>query len=103
MICRRAIIPVTCRWVALIGLSSVVAATGWAQRREPQMRPVVRGRSFAVATMKPEATLVAGQILRSGGNAFDAAVAAQAVLGLVDASNNGVGGDALLLVWDSKI
>jgi gamma-glutamyltranspeptidase / glutathione hydrolase len=66
------------------------------------MRPVVRGRSFAVSSMRPEGSLVAEQILRRGGNAFDAAVAAQAVLALVDASNNGIGSDAMVLVWDAK-
>lgn len=63
------------------------------------VRPVVRGRHFAVSSMKPEASLVAERILRQGGNAFDAAVAAQAVLGLVDAANNGIGGDAMILVY----
>jgi gamma-glutamyltranspeptidase/glutathione hydrolase len=66
------------------------------------MRPVIRGRDFAVSTMKPEATFAAEQILLRGGNAFDAAVAAQAVLGLVDAANNGIGGDELVLLWDAK-
>jgi len=66
------------------------------------MRPVIRGRHYAVASMKPEATLVAEQILRAGGNAFDAAVACQAVLGLVDAPNNGVGSDAVILIWDAR-
>jgi gamma-glutamyltranspeptidase/glutathione hydrolase len=51
--------------------------------------------------MKPEATIVAQRILEAGGNAFDAAVAAQAVLGLADAANNGVGSDAMLLVYDA--
>ena len=45
------------------------------------MRPVIRGRSWAVSTMKAEATRAAEKILLAGGNAFDAAVAAQAVLG----------------------
>ncbi len=66
------------------------------------MRPVIRGRHYAVATMKPEATQVAERILRAGGNAFDAAVASQAVLGLVDAPNNGVGSDAVILIWDAR-
>jgi gamma-glutamyltranspeptidase/glutathione hydrolase len=52
--------------------------------------------------MRPEATLVAERILSSGGNAFDAAVAGQAVLALVDAANNGVGSDAMLLVYDAR-
>lgn len=60
------------------------------------MRPVVRGTHAAVSSMKPESTLAAEQILRAGGNAFDAAVAGQAVLGVVDAAMNGVGSDAEL-------
>ncbi|MFN7922825.1 MAG: gamma-glutamyltransferase [Bryobacteraceae bacterium] len=71
-------------------------------QRPHLMRPVVRGREYAASSMKPEATQVAERILRAGGNAFDAAVAAQAVLGITDISNNGIGGDAMLLVFDSK-
>jgi gamma-glutamyltranspeptidase/glutathione hydrolase len=70
--------------------------------RPRTMRPVVRGLQYAVSSLKPEATQVAERILRAGGNAFDAAVAGQAVLGLVDISNNGIGGDAMLLVFDAK-
>src|SRR5574340_700233 len=73
-----------------------------AVRRAVPMRPVLRGREYAVSSMKPESTLVAERILREGGNAFDAAVAGQAVLGLTDAANNGVGSDAQLLVYDAK-
>ena len=61
------------------------------------MHPVVLGRSYAVAALKPQATQVAERILRAGGNAFDAAVAGQAVLGLTDPAMNGIGGDAMLL------
>src|SRR2546425_6206116 len=66
------------------------------------MRPVVRGRTWAVSTMKMEATRAAEKILLAGGNAFDAAVAAQAVLGQVDPAMNGVGSDAELLLYDAK-
>jgi gamma-glutamyltranspeptidase/glutathione hydrolase len=65
-------------------------------------RPVIRGRHYAVSSMKPESTLAAERILRAGGNAFDAAVAGQAVLGLADTAMNGVGSDAELLVYDAK-
>src|SRR6266480_1688572 len=65
-------------------------------------RPVVRGRHFAGASMKAEAARAAELILEKGGNAFDAIVAGQAVLGIVDAAMNGVGSDAVLLVYDSK-
>jgi gamma-glutamyltranspeptidase/glutathione hydrolase len=70
--------------------------------RMSTMRPVVRGRTQAAASMKPEATQAAERILMAGGNAFDAAVASQAVLGLVDAASNGVGSDAVILVYDAK-
>src|SRR5438067_1663146 len=66
------------------------------------MRPVVRGQHFAVASMKAEATRAAERILEKGGNAFDAIVAGQAVLGLVDGAMNGIGSDATLLVYDAK-
>jgi gamma-glutamyltranspeptidase/glutathione hydrolase len=51
--------------------------------------------------MKPQATQAAERILRAGGNAFDAAVAGQAVLGIVDGAMNGVGSDAVLLIHDA--
>src|SRR5438445_6124715 len=66
------------------------------------MRPVIRGRTQAAASMKAEATRAADRILQAGGNAFDAAVAGQAVLGIVDAASNGVGSDAVILVYDAK-
>ncbi len=66
------------------------------------MRPVVSGRQYAVSSMKPQATEAAVRILEGGGNAFDAAVAGQAVLALVDPSLNGYGSDAVILVYDAK-
>lgn len=66
------------------------------------MRPVIRGRFQAVTSMKPESTWVAERILQAGGNAFDAIVAGQAALGVVDAAMNGVGSDAVILVYDTK-
>ncbi|HKE28178.1 MAG TPA: gamma-glutamyltransferase [Bryobacteraceae bacterium] len=65
-------------------------------------RPVLRGTEYAVVSMKPQASQTADQILRNGGNAFDAAVAGQAVLGLADFPMNGVGSDAVVLVYDAR-
>jgi len=90
--------------VVLAMVSSTVmfdSDLGAAAARAPQTRPVIRGRSYAVSSMRPECTQVAERILRQGGNAFDAAVAAQAVLSLVDAPNNGLGSDAMLLVYEA--
>src|SRR5579872_4462595 len=66
------------------------------------MRPVIRGRHAAVASMKAEATEAARQILAMGGNAFDAAVGGQAALGVTDFSLNGVGSDAVVLVYNAR-
>jgi len=65
-------------------------------------RPVVRGTRYAVSSMKPEATEAAVRILEAGGNAFDAAVAGQAVLALVNPESNGFGSDAVALVYNAR-
>lgn len=96
--------------IALVGvLTSLLAGATMGQEGESEtngaikmMRPVVRGQHFAVAAMKAEATRAAERILEKGGNAFDAIVAGQAVLGIVDAAMNGIGSDAVLLVYDAK-
>lgn len=64
-------------------------------------RPVVRGTQYAVSSMRQEATRAAARILESGGNAFDAVVAGQAVLALVNPESNGLGADAVILVYDA--
>src|SRR5579864_9565928 len=56
------------------------------------LRPVVRVSTHAISTRKPQATQVGDAILRSGGNAFDAAVAAFAVLAVTDPAMTGFGG-----------
>jgi gamma-glutamyltranspeptidase/glutathione hydrolase len=66
------------------------------------MRPVIRGREAAVSSMKPEATEVARRILQAGGNAFDAAVGGQAALAVTDFALNGVGSDAVILLFDAR-
>ena len=65
-------------------------------------RPVITGRQYAVSSMKHPATEAAVRILEAGGNAFDAAVAGQAVLALVDPASNSYGSDAVVLIYDSK-
>jgi len=66
------------------------------------MRPVIRGRQAAVSSMKAEATEAARRILQAGGNAFDAAVGGQAALAVTDFPMNGVGSDAVVLIYNAQ-
>ncbi|HEX3878454.1 MAG TPA: gamma-glutamyltransferase [Bryobacteraceae bacterium] len=70
--------------------------------RGQTMKQLARGTLYAAASMTPQATLAAEHMLEQGGNAFDAIVAGQAVLGLTQPSLNGMGSDATLLIWDAK-
>ena len=55
-----------------------------------------------VAASQPLAAQVGIDILKSGGNAIDAAVAVNAMLGLVEPHMNGIGGDMFAIVWDAE-
>lgn len=63
---------------------------------------VVRTAHYAAATANPLATQVACRVLRDGGTAADAVVAAQAVLGLVEPQSSGIGGGGYLVYFDAR-
>jgi gamma-glutamyltranspeptidase/glutathione hydrolase len=65
-------------------------------------RSEVIAREAMAATSHPLATQIALDVMRAGGSAADAAIAANAALGLMEPTGNGIGGDLFAIVWDPK-
>jgi len=99
--------PLERLFAALAGLILLVAMEGsYAGPRPSGSRVPTRSEVIATqgmaATSQPLASQVALDILKKGGTAVDAAIAANATLGLMEPTGNGVGGDLFAIVWDAK-
>ena len=89
-------------FVSAFGLSASTSAAD----RLTDARFATRSEVFAphamAATSQPLATQIALDVMKAGGTAVDAAIAANAALGLMEPTGSGIGGDLFAIVWDAK-
>jgi gamma-glutamyltranspeptidase/glutathione hydrolase len=87
--------------ILIMMFSCVWLSSAFAQDRDYGRSMVVTSRGI-VATSHVLASQAGAQILSRGGSAIDAAIAANAVLGVTEPMMNGIGGDLFLIYWDAK-
>ncbi len=86
---------------AAAGVPAASAADRIAGRAFATRSDVIAPHAMA-ATSHPLATQIALDVMKQGGTAIDAAIAANAALGLMEPTGNGIGGDLFAIVWDPK-
>ncbi len=88
-------------WLLATGLTSSLFSRQQQNERPPGLKPAV-GAKGMVSSGHPIATEAGLDILRKGGNAFDAAVAVAATLNVVEPMMSGMGGYGTILIYDAK-
>ena len=86
----------------LLALSACAQSSSKQESAEFKISKTEARANGMVAAANPLATQAGVDILKAGGSAVDAAIAVQAVLGLVEPQSSGLGGGAFMLVYDPK-
>ncbi|TLM73860.1 gamma-glutamyltransferase [Pseudarthrobacter sp. NamB4] len=98
----RRLAAVTAALAMSVTTGAIISPAASADPRQTDKTPTATGYGGAVSTVDPEASAAAIEVLRKGGNAADAAVAAAATLGVTEPYSAGIGGGGYFVFYDAE-